>query len=124
MELREARPEGRQLIQAYRAGGFTVGGVVRTGSVLILVDATLAWPPRRAGDLAEAHFAPLVAAAAGLDIVLLGTGAVFTPAPEGLLAALARAGLKVEPMATPAACRTYNLLVAEERRVAAALIAV
>jgi uncharacterized protein len=116
-------------VQSYSAGGFIfAGGAVRhSGSVLIMPDGVYAWPVHGAGDLAAAPseadaLAPLLAIATQIQFVLLGTGArqVF-PTPQ-LRARFANAGLGLEAMDTPAACRTLHVLMAEERQFAAALI--
>jgi len=124
MELRQVAPQGRQLVQAYRSGGFTISGVRHAGSLLLRIDRTEPWAVASIEALTTELLAPLIDAAAGVDVVLLGTGATFQPLPTLLTQRLARAGITVEVMATPAACRTWNILAAEDRRAAAALIAV
>lgn len=116
-------PEDRPLVQRYRPGGFTISGVALTGSVLILPTRTLSWPVSAPADMTLDGLAVLRAADPPVDLLLLGTGAGFAQAPPALREGLRGWGIVVETMATPAACRTYNLLVAEGRRVAAALIA-
>ena len=66
----------------------------------------------------------MLAPDAGVDLLLLGCGAAMRPVAPALRAALRKAGIAVEPMDTGAACRTFNVLLAEGRRVAAALVAV
>jgi uncharacterized protein len=112
-----------QVLQGYRDGGFTVSGVRHAGSILVFPDRTLAWPIGGFGELDLLAFEPVRMAQPIPDILLVGTGAAFALFPPALRAAIRAWGSVVEAMATPAACRTYNLLVAEERRVAAALIA-
>ena len=111
----------RQLVQGYRGGGFTVSGVRHQGSLLILPDRVLAWPVTSLAELTEASLAPLRDGAP--DILVIGTGATFGLIGPELRAAVRAWGPVVEAMTTAAACRTYNILLAEERRVAAALIA-
>ena len=96
---------GRQLIERYGGGGFKIAGVRHTGSVLVLPDQTLGWA---------------VTAAEGID----GCGRTFLPRPGALAVALRDAGIGLEWMDTGAACRTFDLLLLEDREVAAALIAV
>jgi uncharacterized protein len=90
-------------------------------SLVVLPDRiVLDWPPNRFDDLAPEHLAAL----AGMDreIILLGTGARLRfPRPE-ITRALLASGVGVEVMDLQAACRTYNILLAEDRRVAAALL--
>lgn len=113
-----------RVIDAYGNGGFRVGGETFSGSILVLPDgAVLSWLADMAALSAES-LAPVTAAAPVPEILLLGCGAraIFVPPP--VRQRLREAGIIVDAMSTGAACRTYNVLVAEERRVAAALIAV
>ena len=75
-------------------------------------------------EIAPEALARLVAEAAAIDILLIGTGDAMTPLPRGIREALEAAGLFPELMSTGAAVRTYNVLLSEERAVAAALVAV
>jgi uncharacterized protein len=123
MELTRIAPEGRQLIQAHREGGFTIAGVRHEGSVLVLPDRTLPWPVRELSAVTMDSLAPITAAAANVDILVLGSGAQFGQPRSDLRQALRSHGIITEAMDTRAACRTFNVLLAEDRRVAAALIA-
>ena len=125
MEVAPLRsPEGSQLISAYGDGGFRIAGARYRGSLLVLPSQVLAWPVRAMAELDPASLDQVRALADELDLVLLGCGRHAAPLPEGLKQRLDEAGLVLEPMDTGAACRTFNVLLAEERRVAAALIAV
>ena len=106
---------GAQPVDGYGPGFFRVGGRVIEGAVLVLPSGAAAW-----GGLGDA--APIVAAAGEVDVVLLGTGAEIAHAPAALREAIEGAGMGLEVMASPAACRTYNVLLGEGRRVAAALL--
>lgn len=113
-----------RVIDAYGNGGFRVGGETFSGSILVLPDgAVLSWSADMAALSAES-LAPVIAASPVPEILLLGCGAraIFVPPP--VRQRLREAGIIVDAMSTGAACRTYNVLIAEERRVAAALIAV
>ncbi len=112
-----------QVLQGYRAGGFTVSGVRHVGSILVFPDRTLPWAIGAPGDLDLVGFEPVRIAQPMPDILIVGLGADFALFPASLRQAIRAWGPVVEAMATPAACRTYNVLLAEERRVAAALIA-
>ena len=114
----------RQLVQSYHGGGFTVSGVRHEGSLLVFPDRVLPWAVRRMDELTLASLEAVHAPGPAPDILVVGTGAGFALFPPDLRAAVKGWGTVVEAMATPAACRTYNVLLAEERRVAAALIAV
>jgi len=118
MELTAVNPAGRQLIERYGAAGFRVSGVIYAGPVLVFPDRTLSWAA--AAPTAES-LAPVVAHG-GIELLLLGLGRHVAPITPALRLWLKGEGIAVEPMDTGAACRTYNVLVAEDRRVAAALL--
>jgi uncharacterized protein len=122
IELRQVRATpGRQIVEGYGPGGFRVSGAAFAGSVLILPDRTIDWAVGTMAELSAEAFAA-VAGRDDVEILLLGTGARMAPVPSAIRLALKRAGIVIEPMDTGAACRTYNVLVAEDRRVAAALL--
>jgi len=111
----------RKVIQSYGKGGFKISQEDFSGPVLVFPSLVTAWDvPATPQELEITHFAPLIGAD-DVDVVLFGGGekAVFLP-PE-IREMLAAQGLMVEAMDTGAACRTYNVLLAEERRIAAAL---
>ncbi len=114
---------GRHLIQGYDAGGFRIAGHRHAGSVLLLRERTLAWPVSAPEQVTAESLAPIRAAEPAVEILVLGCGARFAIVPAELRATLRADGIVIEAMDTGAACRTYNLLLAEDRRVAAALIA-
>ena len=118
MELTAVNPAGRQLIERYGAAGFRVSGVIYAGPVLVFPDRTLSWAA--AAPTVES-LAPVVAHG-GIELLLLGLGRHVAPVTPALRLWLKGEGIAVEPMDTGAACRTYNVLVAEDRRVAAALL--
>ena len=122
-DLAHDLPAGRQLIQAHRPGGFTIGGARHQGSVLVLPARTLRWGVARFADLTLESLAPLGGHEPAVEILILGCGARFAMVSPELRAGLRAQGMAVESMDTRAACRTFNVLLAEERRVAAALIA-
>jgi uncharacterized protein len=115
--------KGQQVIQSYSGGRFRINGQVHAGAVIVMPERTQGWAAgTRFSDLKEEDFAPLIKQAAEIDVVLLGCGARMGFLPPGLKKALKARGLSVETMDTGAACRTYNVLMAEGRRVAAALL--
>lgn len=124
MELTPVVPAGRQIIQGYGGGGFRITGVRHVGSVLVFPSATLAWPVVALEDLNVESLAAVAGANPTVEILLIGTGRSMLPIPPVLRRDLRAAGIMPDAMDTGAACRTYNVLAAEERRVAAALIAV
>jgi uncharacterized protein len=115
---------GRQLIQGYGGGGFTVGGSRYQGGVLVFPHRILAWPVPSVSNLTLASLGPVIEVAAEVQILVVGCGKRFEPPPQSLVAELRRSGIGVEWMDTGAACRTFNVLLLEDRSVAAALIAV
>jgi len=115
-------PTGRKLITAYGDGGFRIAGEQFTGSVLVLTDTVLAWPVSEIGALTVDSLQPV--AEAGVAILLIGCGRAMAFIDPDLRATLRQSGVVIDAMDTGAAARTFNVLLAEERRVAAALIAV
>lgn len=123
-DIRTAHYPGQAPIDAYGNGGFRFADMSHCGSILCLPDGIFGWDAPAADALEPAHFTQAVAALTPPGFLLLGTGEtqVF-PTPE-IIARFAAAGLGLEAMSTGAACRTYNVVLAEGRPVAAALIAV
>jgi uncharacterized protein len=115
-----AEPGQPQVIQGYGDGLFRIAGEEYRDSVIVFAARTLPW----SGEISEMGLTEAFAAAGTLDLLLLGCGAKTQPVAPALRAALRRAGIAVEAMDTGAACRTFNVLLAEGRRVAAALVAV
>jgi uncharacterized protein len=121
MDLTPLAAAGRQVIERYGASGFRVSGVVYHRSVLVFPDRTVPWDAASASDVTMDALAPVIGHG-GVEILLLGLGRSSCAVPATLRTALRNVGIALEPMDTGAACRTYNVLVAEDRRVAAALI--
>lgn len=115
---------GRAPIDAYGAGGFRFAGMSHRGSILALPSGIWAWPPRVAAEIDEAALSRVLAEQAGIDFLLIGCGRDPLLLPAPLRERLKRVGLSYDIMPTRAAASTYNVLLAEDRRVAAALIAV
>ncbi|MFJ5489330.1 Mth938-like domain-containing protein [Hansschlegelia beijingensis] len=121
--------DGRHLparfaIDAYGDGGFRFGDLSHRGSLLALPSGMWAWGCAAASDFDAAAFERVFQEAEAIDMLLIGTGADLAPLKRDLRQALRDAGMVVEVMATGAAARTWNVLIAEQRRVAAALLAV
>ena len=121
MDITPVATAGRQIIERYAASGFRVSGVIYHGPILVFPDLTLAWGAVSARDVTAEALAPVIEHG-GVQILLLGLGRSTSAVPAALRTALRTAGIALEAMDTGAACRTYNVLVAEDRRVAAALI--
>ena len=115
---------GRHLIDAYGAGGFRFAEMSHRGSILALPSGVRAWPLTSAAELNEDAFGPVFAEAAAIELLLVGTGLDVVPLGEELRWRFRDAGIRLDVMQTGAAARTYNILAGENRRVAAALIAV
>ena len=123
MDITPLVPQGSQVIHGYGPGMFRIAGVVHAGSVLVLPDRTLSWEILSVDALSAEDLRPVIAAEPTCDILLLGCGERMRLPPESLRAELRSHGISIDPMDTGAACRTFNVLLAEGRRVAAALIA-
>jgi uncharacterized protein len=122
--MQPARFPGRAPIDAYGNGGFRFAGMSHRGSILALPSGIEAWNVASAAAISPAALARLIAEAAAIEVLLVGTGDEIVPLGKEARAALEAAGLYPELMQTGAAVRTFNVLLSEERAVAAALIAV
>ena len=127
MKMTELEFDGsRQPIDSYAPSGFRIAGKFFDGALLLTPAGPTPWAaPTLSTEAAE----PLKALRGEIDVLLVGLGADLRDVPPEFRAALAPieadpAGFGVEYMPTPAACRTFNILLAEERRVAAALLTV
>jgi uncharacterized protein len=116
---------GPHAIEGYGAGGFRFAGMSHRGSVLVLPSGIHAWDPTQASDLTPAAFSLLWAEPQGsIELLLIGSGTELVPVPSDLRKALAAHNIRSDPMSTGVAISTYNILLGERRRVAAALLAV
>ena len=115
---------GQAPIDAYGNGGFRFAGMSHRGAILCLPSGVYAWAAMTGDDLTPELLAPALAEASQLGVLLVGTGKSQVFAPRALRQAFEAAGVALETMATGAAARTYNVLLAEQRRVGAALLAV
>ena len=124
MEITPLVPAGRQLIQTYGNGGFTIAGIHHVGSVLVFPEHTQTWPVSAIETVTRQHLQVVADTGTEIDFLLLGAGIEVSFFRPELRLHLSDAGIAVEVMDTGAACRTFNVLLAEGRRIAAALIAV
>ena len=122
--MEPARFPGRAPIDAYGNGGFRFADMSHRGSILALPSGIEAWPVASAAEITPEALRRVIAEAASIQVLLIGTGEALVPLAPTARGALLEAGLHPELMATGAAVRTYNVLLSEERAVAAALIAV
>lgn len=117
MKLTEVNFSDALPVDGYGEGFFRIGGEVFQGSVLTSVKGTVPW-----GGYDDP--APLMALADQIDVLFIGTGAEIAHIPAALRSTLEGAGIGVEVMNSPAACRTYNVLLSEGRRIALAVLPV
>ena len=122
MDITPLVPEGRQIIESYGDDGFRISGERYPGPVIVWPEGVATWAVSGIGAAAIETLDAVFAADPPIEILLIGSGATFEMAPAALRSALGARGVSIESMDTGAACRTYNVLMAEDRRVAAALI--
>jgi uncharacterized protein len=111
-------------IEAYGNGGFAFADMSHRGSLLCLPDAIWAWRVTRPGEINEVTLQRVIANAAKLDTLIVGTGNEVWIPPSWLRDRLRKVSVVIDAMQTGPAIRTYNIMIGERRRVAAALIAV
>jgi len=115
---------GQQLINSYGDGGFRISGERYKGSVLIVPEKTHPWSLTDINDLTVDSLQPILEAEPPVEILFIGCGANMVFIEESVRKPLRERGITIESMDSGAAVRTYNVLLLEGRRVAAALIAV
>lgn len=125
MDITPLVPRERKLITGYGAGGFKINGEAHEGNLLILQDHVESWKQADAHTINESSLSLFLnAPPQAVEILLIGTGRVFAFVDISVRHALRAKDIALEVMDTGAACRTYNVLLAEERRVGIAAIAV
>lgn len=117
MRLNEIAYNDAVPIDGYGSGFFRIGGKKYDGAVLVLPTGVSAW-----GGYTDTE--TVLKSVADIDVLFVGTGAEIAHPPKAFREMLEDAGIGVEAMASPAACRTYNVLLSEGRRVAVALLPV
>ena len=116
---------GNHVVDAYGEGGFRFAGMSHKGSIIITALGVHAWAAVVPADITGGLLGPVLDAPRGtIELLLIGTGPTLVPVTALVRERLKKAGIGCEVMATGAAARTYNILVGERRRVAAALLAV
>ena len=111
-------------IEAYGKGGFVFDSMSHRGSLLCLPEAIWAWPVTKPTEIDKYSLARIFDAANGIDTLIIGTGTDVWLPPPALREALRAVRVVLDAMQTGPAVRTYNIMIGERRRVAAALIAV
>ena len=124
MTVSEVRYPGQAAIEAYGNGGFRFGGMSHRGSILCLPSGVYDWAAIDVDGVTVADFARIFQEAERISFVLLGVGRTVAMPSAAVRKAFAEANVGLEVMDTGAAARTYNVLLAEGRPLAAALIAV
>lgn len=124
MDLLPRIPADRQVINAYGDGGFRISGKHWTEPVLVFPGQTMPWAVTDIAQLSAASLEPAFGMDPAVELLLIGCGPNMTFIDKALRAQIRARGLVIEALDTGAACRTYNLLMGEDRRVAAALIPV
>jgi uncharacterized protein len=120
----QPRFDGQPLIEAYGDKGFRLASQRFEGSIILTPQGLYPWNVSVLSDVTAASLQPIVDHADTFDFLLIGSGAAFARFPKAIVTVLADRRITPDFMDTGAACRTYNVLLAEDRRVAAALIAV
>lgn len=124
MDITPLIPENKQVIGAYGNHGFTINKVKYEGSVLLFPDVVEPLPDlHHIQELKLTHLHSVLNTYS-VDLLLIGCGEMIVPVEASLLQQLRTKNIAYEQMNTGAACRTYNVLLAEGRQVAALLIAV
>jgi uncharacterized protein len=111
-------------IEAYGNGGFAFAEMSHRGSLLCLPDAIWAWPVTKPDEINEVTLQRVIANAASIDTLVIGAGNEVWLPPSWLRERLRKVSVVIDAMQTGPAIRTYNIMIGERRRVAAALIAV
>lgn len=124
IEIRKAHFPGRAPLDAYGNGGFRFAEMSHQGSLLCLPSGIYGWEVSVTADLVAENFSKLFEESADIEILLVGSGPDLVPIKPQLRDRFRDVQISADAMATGAAVRTYNVLVAEGRAVAAALLAV
>ncbi len=124
IEIREAHFPGRAPIDAYGNGGFRFADMSHRGSILCLPSGIHGWDKTEDAPLTLADLQRVLDEAGEIEVLLVGTGKEIRPLSPEIKAALRERRISSDPMSTGAAVRTFNVMLAESRAVAAALIAV
>jgi uncharacterized protein len=121
MDVTPLVPQGSQIIESYGNGGFRISGIIFTGAMIVFPDRSIEWPGADLDALSVEMLAPIFGVEDPPEILLLGCGRGARLINSTLRAAIRTQGPVLD---TGAACRTYNVLMTEERRVVAALLPV
>ena len=117
-------PENRLIVQSYGIGRFKVSQIEYESSIIVLPLRTLSWDVNALNDINYQNLAPILEEDPKIDILLIGCGKSMQLLPRDFSERWRQNSVAVDVMDTGAACRTFNVLVSEDRAVAAALISV
>lgn len=117
-------PKGKKIIESYGNGGFRISEEKFSGSVVVLPDEVFTLSKNNFSEIDSSDFSKIIENASKIEILLIGAGERIDFLPAEVERNLKDKNISVEYMDTGAACRTYNVLLSEERSVAAFLIAV
>lgn len=118
MRMIEIDYDAQPPIDGYGPGGFRIAGDWHNGPLILTAEGRQTF----AAPVTLEALGPVLDPDAALDLVVIGQGDEIAPIPRDVRQALEAAGIGIEIMATPSACRTYNVLLTEHRRVAAVLV--
>ncbi|WP_090073818.1 Mth938-like domain-containing protein [Cohaesibacter marisflavi] len=124
LEMTDAYYPGHDPIDFYGNGGFRFGEMSHQGAILFLPSGVHRWDVETVNALTTDHFAKLLAESRDIELLILGTGNLIVPLAQSLANHMRQAGIKLDIMNTGAAVRTLNILLSEDRAVAAALFPV
>ena len=124
VEIRKAHFPGRAPVESYGNGGFRFADMSHRGSLLMLPSGIYGWDMVEGDPLTVENFQRVFDEAADIEVLLVGTGKDIRPLPKELKARFKELSISSDPMSTGAAVRTFNIMLSEQRAVAAALIAV
>ncbi|WP_299813450.1 Mth938-like domain-containing protein [uncultured Roseibium sp.] len=124
MEIRDAHFPGRAPLDAYGDGGFRFAQMSHRGALLCVPSGIYGWELTDPSQFSHEAFLKVFEEIADIEVLLVGTGMDLVPLPADLKSEFREAGILADPMSTGAAVRTYNVLLSEDRAVAAALLAV
>ncbi|QFT32270.1 hypothetical protein FIV00_17395 [Labrenzia sp. THAF82] len=124
MEIRDAHFPGRAPLDAYGEGGFRFAEMSHRGSLLCVPSGIYGWDVSAPEKFSQNAFEKVFQEQEDIEVLLIGTGTELRPLPQDLKTLFREAGILADPMSTGAAVRTFNVLLSEDRAVAAALLAV
>lgn len=124
MDITPLIPQGRKVLNGYGGGSFTVNEEDINGNIFISPENVISWNVNNPEEITSDDFAELLSKEKDIELILIGCGEKHKVISSELRNYFRSRDINVEMMTTSAACRTYNVLLSEERKVSAALIAV